>query len=444
MAGQQGGSTVPQGAYPVLVSSTFAFTICFAVWLMFAVLGIPVKAQLGLNETQFGILTAMPVLTGSLFRVPLGIYTDRYGGRIVFFLLMASTVVPIWLMTYATEYWHFLVLSLFVGLAGASFSVGTPYVARWFPRDRQGMAMGVFGAGNSGAALTKFVAPALMAAAGGSWEIVPKVYSVAMLVTAVLFWFGTRSDPAHKVPKTVSMAEQLRTLSDPRVWRYCQYYSVVFGGYVALALWMTKYYIGEYGFDIQLAALLAACFSLPGGVLRAIGGWISDKYGAYRTTWWVMWVCWVCFFILSYPQTELTIAAVDGPVHFHIGLNAWVFTLLLFTVGIAMAVGKASVFKFISDDFTDNIGAVSGVVGLAGGLGGFLLPILFGIALDLSGVRSSAFMLLYGTVCVSLICMHYTFREHQLVPHGSEAAVPGQAAESAGSTVASGAGAARS
>ena len=152
----------------VLVSSTFAFTICFAVWMIFAVLGIPIKQQLGLSETEFGLLAAMPVLTGSLVRVPLGIWTDRYGGRPVFFVLMLLAVVPIWLLSYATEYWHFLVLALFVGLTGGSFSVGTPYVARWFPRNKQGLAMGVFGAGNSGSAITKFVAPALIAAAGGA------------------------------------------------------------------------------------------------------------------------------------------------------------------------------------------------------------------------------------------------------------------------------------
>lgn len=403
-------SAARREANSVLASSTFAFTICFAVWMMFAVLGIPIKKQLGLNETEFGLLAAMPVLTGSLVRVPLGIWTDRYGGRIVFFLLMLSTVIPIWLMSYATHYWHFLLLALFVGLAGGSFSVGTPYVARFFPKNRQGLAMGVFGAGNSGAALTKFVAPALILSAGGSWTIVPKVYSVAMLMTAVLFWFFSASRPEHKVSASVSFSDQMKMLKDPRVWRYCQYYSVVFGGYVAIALWMTKYYIGEYGFDISHAALLAACFSLPGGVLRALGGWASDKYGAYKTTWAVMWVCWVCFFILSYPQTSLTIQTVNGPQSFHMGLSPVLFTALMFTVGIAMAVGKASVFKFISDDFGQNIGAVSGIVGLAGGLGGFVLPILFGVLLDLTGVRTSCFMLLYGTVCVSLVWMHFSFR----------------------------------
>jgi MFS transporter, NNP family, nitrate/nitrite transporter len=199
-------------------------------------------------------------------------------------------------------------------------------------------------------------------------------------------------------------------LKDPRVWRYCQYYSVVFGGYVALALWMTKYYVSEYGFDMKIAALLAACFSLPGGVLRALGGWISDKYGAYKVTWRVMWVCWVCFFLLSYPQTSMVIKTVKGDMIMNIGVTPLLFTVLLFIVGIATAIGKASVFKFISDDFTHNIGAVSGVVGLAGGLGGFILPIMFGALVDLTGVRSSAFMLLYGTVCVSLVWMHFSFK----------------------------------
>ena len=409
----------------VLTSSTVAFTICFAVWMMFAVIGIPIKKQLNLNETEFGLLAAMPVLSGSLIRVPLGLWTDRFGGRIVFFLLMLCTVVPIWLMSYATEFWQFLVIGLFVGLAGGSFSVGTPYVARWFPKNRQGLAMGVFGAGNSGSALTKFVAPALIISAGGAWTIVPKVYSVAMLVTALLFWLFTATDPKHNVPGSVSIAEQLKTLRDPRVWRYCQYYSVVFGGYVALALWMTKYYVGEYGFNMQTAALLAACFSLPGGVLRAAGGWIADKYGAYKTTWWVMWVCWVAFFWLSYPQTSFTVQTITGPRDFSLGLSPTFFTVILFLVGIAMAIGKASVFKFISDDFGANIGAVSGVVGLAGGLGGFVLPIMFGALVDLTGVRSSSFMLMYGTVCVSLVWMHFSFRKQHLMPDSSKTPVIG-------------------
>ena len=171
---------------------------------------------------------------------------------------------------------------------------------------------------------------------------------------------------------------------------------------------MVQYYVGEYGLDIRVAALLAACFSLPGGVLRAIGGVLSDKYGAHSVTWWVMWVSWICLFLLSYPQTDFTILTVNGPTTFHIGLNVYMFTALMAVLGVAWAFGKASVFKYISDDYPGNIGAISGIVGLAGGMGGFILPILFGVLMDWTGIRSSAFMLMYGVVWVSLIWMYWT------------------------------------
>lgn len=394
--------------YSVLFSSTLSFTVCFMIWMMLAVVGIPVKQQLGLSETEFGILAATPVLSGSLIRAPLGIWTDRYGGRIVLFCLMIACVPAIFLMQYADAFWQFLVIGLVMGLAGGSFSVGTPYVARWFPKEQQGFAMGVFGAGNAGSAVNKFLAPALIAY--GTWHLVPSVYAAIMLGTAILFWFTSYDDPKHRVSGSVTLGQQLALLKDPGVLRYSQYYSVVFGGYVALALWMTKYYVGEYGLSLQTAAFLAACFSLPGGVLRAFGGYLSDKFGAYKVTWAVMWICWVCFFLLSYPQTELVIHTKTGVMNVSIGLNVVVFTILMFTVGVATAVGKASVFKFVADDYPDNIGAVSGIVGLAGGLGGFLLPIMFGILEDWTGIRSTSFMLLYGTVCVSLIWMHFSFK----------------------------------
>ena len=393
-------------ALSVLLVSTLAFTVCFMTWMMFGVIGIPIKKALNLNATEFGLLTATPVLTGSLIRVPLGIWTDKFGGRIVMATLMALTIPAIWLMSYATEYWHFLVIGLFVGLAGGSFSVGTPYVARWFPRRQQGFAMGIYGAGNSGAAVNKFIAPALVVTFG--WTMVPQVYAGIMTLTLIAFWLFSHSHPEHLTGGHVRFTDQLKALKDPRVLKYCQFYSIVFGGYVALALWMVQYYVGEFGLDIRTAALLAACFSLPGGVLRAVGGWMSDKWGAHSVTWWVMWVSWICLFVLSYPQTELTIATVSGPLTLHIGLNVYTFTALMFVLGIAFAFGKASVFKYISEEYPGNIGTISGVVGLAGGLGGFILPIMFGALLDITGIRSSAFMLLYGVVWVSLIWMYLT------------------------------------
>ncbi|MFJ2545038.1 nitrate/nitrite transporter [Pseudomonas sp. NPDC087612] len=407
----------------VLGMSTLAFTVCFMVWMMFAVLGVPIKDLLQLNETQFGLLAATPVLTGSLVRLPLGMLTDRFGGRSVFFLLMLACVLPLYLISHATAYWQFLVLGLFVGLAGGSFSVGIAYVAKWFEQDNQGLAMGIFGAGNAGAAVTKFLAPALIAA--GSWQLVPKVFSAILFITALLFWLLSADNKAHRSASGASLGEQLKALAEPAVWRYCQYYSIVFGGYVALALWMTKYYVQEYGFSLQSAALLAACFSLPGGVLRAVGGWMSDRWGAQSVTWWVLWVSWICLFLLSYPQTQLQVQTINGPLDFHIGLNPALFTVLLFVMGIAFAFGKASVFKYIANDYPHNMGAVSGIVGLAGGLGGFILPILFGALVDLTGVRSSCFMLMYGVVWVSLTWMYLSeIRKRPLLGRQPAAVTP--------------------
>jgi NNP family nitrate/nitrite transporter-like MFS transporter len=175
------------------------------------------------------------------------------------------------------------------------------------------MAMGVYGAGNSGSAVNKFAAPVLLAI--GGWTLVPQVYAAVMLGTVILFWLGSSSDPKHLVPSNVKFSDQLKMLKDPKVLKYCQYYSIVFGGYVALALWMVQYYVGEFGLSIQTAALLAACFSLPGGVLRAVGGILSDKFGAHQVTWWVLWVSWICLFLLSYPQTDFTVLTVNGPKH---------------------------------------------------------------------------------------------------------------------------------
>jgi len=373
---------------------------------MFGVIGIPIKRELNLNALEFGMLTSTPVLTGSLFRLPLGIWTDRFGGRIVMFLLLVVCAVPLWFSSYANQLWQFLLLGLALGIVGASFAVGTPYVARFFPKERRGFAMGVFGAGTTGAAINMFIAPALMTQYG--WQIVPRFYAIALIVTALIFWLLSAPDASAPGKSGVSLRQQLTILKDLRVWKYCQYYSIVFGGFTALSVWMPQYFVQEYGLSIAQASLLAACFSLPAGVLRALGGWLADRFGAHNVTWWVLWAAWISLFLLSYPQTELIVHTIRGPAQFHIGLSTFVFTVLLFALGIAFACGMASTFKYVGDDFPENMGIVTGIVGLAGGLGGFLLPIFFGAILDWLGINSSCFMFLYGVVWVSLILNYMT------------------------------------
>ncbi|HUZ31463.1 MAG TPA: nitrate/nitrite transporter [Xanthobacteraceae bacterium] len=393
-------------SFVVLSVTTWAFVVCFAVWLMFGVIGIPIKNELGLNGFEFGLLTSTPVLTGALFRLPLGIWTDRFGGRIVMFLLLVACAAPVWFASYAKELWQFLVLGLALGVVGASFAVGTPYVARFFAKERRGFAMGVFGAGTTGAAINMFIAPALIARYG--WQFVPKFYAVALLATAVIFWFFSAPDTSAPGKSGVSLRQQLAILKNMRVWKYCQYYSIVFGGFTALSVWMPQYFVKEYGLSLAQAALLAACFALPAGVLRAAGGWLADRYGAHNVTWWVLWAAWICLFLLSYPQTDFIVHTIRGPAQFHVGLGVLSFTLLLFAMGVAFACGMASTFKYLGDDFSENMGVVTGIVGLVGALGGFVLPIIFGIVLDWLGISSSCFMFLYGVVWVSLTLNYLT------------------------------------
>ena len=373
---------------------------------MFGVIGIPIRKELALTGFEFGLLTSTPVLTGALFRLPLGIWTDRFGGRVVMVLLLVGCAVPVWFASYANQLWEFLLLGLALGVVGASFAVGTPYVARFFPKERRGFAMGVFGAGTTGAAINMFIAPVLIARYG--WQAVPRFYAVTLLITALVFWLLSAPDLAAPGKSGVSLRSQLAVLKDPRVWKYCQYYSIVFGGFTALSVWMPQYFVQEYELSIAQASLLAACFSLPAGVLRAVGGWLADRYGAHNVTWWVLWAAWISLFLLSYPQTDFIVRTIHGPAQFHIGLSASIFTILLFVLGAAFACGMASTFKYVGDDFPGNMGIVTGIVGMVGALGGFVLPVLFGVILDWLGISSSCFMFLYGVVWVSLILNYIT------------------------------------
>ncbi|WP_100082195.1 nitrate/nitrite transporter, partial [Pleomorphomonas carboxyditropha] len=410
-----------EGAARALGMSTVAFTVCFAVWTIFAIIGIQLREDLQLSEAQFGLLVGTPILTGSLIRIVLGIWTDLYGGRLVFTLNMLAAAAATFLLAYADTFPMVLLAALGVGIAGGSFSIGVAYVSRFFPPERQGIALGVFGAGNVGAAVTKLLAPFVLVAFG--WQTVAQVWAVALTLMAVLFWVATKDDPVIRQRRLTgdrprSALLELEPLKNVQVWRFSLYYFFVFGAFVALSLWLPQYLVRVYDLDIETAGIIAACFSIPASLFRVYGGHLSDTYGARRVLYWTFLVSIVATFILSYPTADYVIQGAHGEIRFHLGMGLVGFTVTVFILGFFMALGKAAVYKHIPVYYPNHVGAVGGLVGMIGGLGGFVLPVLFGVLLDLTGLWTSCFMALFVVVAVSLTWMHVTVRQMERAAAG--------------------------
>ena len=399
--------------YRALGLSTFSFTVCFAVWTIFSIIGVKIKQDLGLSETEFGILVATPVLTGSVSRIFLGVWTEQYGGRLVFTLQMLATAVACWLLSEVRTYEVFLIAALGVGLAGGSFIVGIAYTSQWFEKQHQGTALGIFGVGNVGAAVTNFGAPFLVLAFG--WEQTAQIYAILLALTAVAFYVLAKPDPSEVARKReglkpVSTKEQLAPLRNMQVWRFATYYFFVFGGFVALASYLPRFYVGAYDLSLATAGMLAAAYSMPGSVFRALGGWMSDKWGARFVMYLTFIVSLACLFIMSYPSTQYTVQGIEGPIEFTFGVSLTVFVILSVLLGFVMSLGKAAVYKHIPVYYPHHVGSVGGLVGMIGGLGGFVLPITFGILNDWFGVWTSSFMLMFVIVLVSTVWMHVAIR----------------------------------
>lgn len=393
-----------------LYSTTLEFTLNFAVWTIFAIIGVQIKQELNLNDTQFSLLIGTPILTGSLTRLFFGIWADQFGGRIVTLIVSLTAAICTWLLTYAETYEMMLLAALGMGVSGGTFVVGITYLAKWYSKDSQGTALGIFGMGNIGAAVTKFGAPFLMVAYG--WHMVAQVWAVVLFIATILYFLMTKDEPelverrrTGAAAKSTKMA--LAPLKKLQVWRFSLYYFFVFGAFVALALWMPRYYVGAYGLDITTAGVLAASFSIAASAFRAIGGYLSDKFGARKVMYWTFSVCILCCFILSYPATDYIVHGIKGDIRFSLSLGVIPFTIIVFVLGLFMSFGKAAVYKHIPIYYPDNVGSVAGIVGLIGGLGGFVLPLCFGILNDLTNVWTSCFMLLFVLVSIALIWMHF-------------------------------------
>jgi NNP family nitrate/nitrite transporter-like MFS transporter len=411
--------THEKGRTRVLVWSTLGFTLMFAVWLMFGVLGLPIRKEFGLSDVQLAWITAVAVLNGAIWRLPAGIAADRFGGKRVFVGILALTAIPAYMVSQVTSYGMLLICAFLVGFAGNSFSVGIAWVSAWWPQNRQGMALGVFGAGNVGASLTKFIGPALIVAvpaAGylggvvpGGWRFVPFLYMVLLIAMAIATWVFT---PHREIKPggTRSLGSMLQPLKRLRVWRFSLYYVVVFGAYVALAAWLPKYYVDVYGLQLSQAALLTALFIFPASLLRPFGGMASDRFGARKVMYASFTTMLIASGILMMPYGHIVLTQNDGtssevmPWSVGVGL----FTLLVFLMGCAMGIGKAAVYKHIPEYFPNDVGAVGGLVGSLGALGGFFLPPLFAYAAAWTGMPQATFFVIFIVTLIAAVWMHVT------------------------------------
>lgn len=296
----------------MLLMNTIAFTVCFAAWMLNGVLVtfLAVNQIFKWSATEIGWLLGIPVLTGSLFRLPAGMLTDKFGGKPVFTALLVLSAIPMYLLSKVDSYWAFALCSFGFGLAGASFSIGIAYTSVWFPKERQGLALGIFGAGNAGAALTTLLAPTLLNSFTNDgteldgWRHLPVVYAAALVMMAIIFYLTTTNKKPKLEAKT--LAEQLEPLKNIRVWRFGLYYFLVFGCFVAFSQWLVPYFVNVYYLPLVTAGFLAALFSFPSGVIRALGGWMSDVFGGRKVMYWVLGASVFISFLLIVPKMEIT------------------------------------------------------------------------------------------------------------------------------------------
>jgi NNP family nitrate/nitrite transporter-like MFS transporter len=260
------------------------------------------------GAVEVGWLMGVPILTGAIFRLPAGMLTDKFGGKPVFGTLLLLCAVPMYLLSTANTFFQFMMYSFGFGLVGVSFSIGIAFTSVWYPRHRQGTALGIFGAGNAGAALTTLFAPKLLNifTQNGTylegWRMLPKCFAALLFCMGILFFvFTTNKKPASSTKCWVDM---LKPLKNMRVWRFGLYYFLVFGCFVAFAQWLVPYFVNVYFLPLVTAGLLASLFSFPSGVIRAVGGWMSDYWGARKVMYWVLGTSTLICFMLIAPKME--------------------------------------------------------------------------------------------------------------------------------------------
>ncbi|MBP6821207.1 MAG: NarK/NasA family nitrate transporter [Acidobacteria bacterium] len=387
-------STASAGNNLQLALATGAFALCFAVFGSVSAMMPILKKTLVLNPVQVSIALAIPVLLGSLGRIPLGMLTDRFGGRLIFSIVMACSIVPAFLMGFVAEYWQLVICGFFIGIALASFSVGVGFVSVWFPPQRQGSALGVYGAGNIGQSLAAFGSPVLAAALGFKWGF--WTFGVLLLIWLMIFWLKAENAPRHAPVK--SFSDVVKPLKDAKSWLLSLYYFLTFGGFVAMAIYLPIFLTDIFKLTPKDAGARTAGFVLLATLMRPAGGILADKIGGRKILLWV------------FPVTAAMAIFLACP-------SIITFTIGALGMAAAIGLGNGAVFKLVPEYFPNSVGAVTGLVGAAGGLGGFFPPLLLGTIRQSTGSFTWGFILLS---IFSLICLAVVYQS------GSQARPKGQ------------------
>lgn len=374
-------------AWVALVLATFSMVVGFAVWSLLAPLAPLFRQQWGLSATETGVLVAVPVILGSLVRIPLGIVTDRFGGRLVFTVFLFFLVVPLLLAGLAPSYGVLLGVAFVLGIAGAVFAIGVPFVARWFPPARQGMALGIYGMGNIGTAVAALVAPSIAGSFG--WPFAFWLFVPVVLVMGALVYLFARDAPG--VRPVVSLSARLVPLRQPTAWVLSLFYFLTFGGFVAISVYLPTFLVDAFGLERGDAASRAAGFVVLATLARPIGGTLADRWGGAA--------------VLN--ATFIVVGLLPIILAFQPGIA--LITVSFLGMAAALGLGNGAVFKLVAEAFPRETGTVTGLVGAAGGLGGFFPPILMGLVRDATGAYSIGFMLLseiaLGCLIVNLLVM---------------------------------------
>lgn len=376
-----------QGAARALILATVGFFTCFYVWSLFGPLSPAIQHDLKLSEVELGWLVAVPVILGSLMRVPMGVLTDRYGARRVFPTLMAFTALPLLaIAAWHTSFTTLIGFGFLLGFAGSSFAVGVPYVSRWFSKERQGIALGIYGIGMGGSVLTALTAPTIVQRWGMGAMFV--VGAVLVLTVGAVFMALAQEPPVPR-PTVASFVAPFRIFAvEWRAWALTLFYFLAFGGFVAMYLYLPKLLVGAYGLSRADAGARAAGFALLAVLARPVGGYLSDRIGANR----VLLVCFIGTAVLA-----LGLAAGYT--------NIVPLTVCCLTLAVMFGLGTGAVFKLVAQEFPAQVGAVTGVVGAAGGLGGFFPPLVMASVKSATGSYTIGFVLLAVTAAVCLLVL---------------------------------------